>query len=136
MQSSHSCAGADCGVLCLGASSRRRPRRFAEINCNQARVAVFFSKAALALSPMSMSITPCRRRRCLLAVLGLLAALPSAAFANDEGFSRTLDGAISASTHVVQVDHRLGPVTILGVDSDFGWRWNLHCTGGSPVNVE
>jgi hypothetical protein len=44
---------------------------------------------------------------------------------------RTRKGEIAPTTRSVRVDHRSGPVSIVGVDSDFGWTWTTSCAAGS-----
>jgi DUF4097 and DUF4098 domain-containing protein YvlB len=60
----------------------------------------------------------------LLAAAGIFATA-LAARASDETAERTLKGEIAATTRAVVIDHRNGPVTIVGVDANFGWSWNL-----------
>jgi hypothetical protein len=62
-----------------------------------------------------------------------LAALPSSRAENPPTVQRSREGKLPATLHAVQVDHRLGPVTITGTDRDFGWRWNLDCSGDAAA---
>src|SRR4051812_40680638 len=71
----------------------------------------------------------------LFAAAGIFAT-SSITHANDETAERTLKGDISPTTRAVRIDHRNGPVTIVGVDADFGWSWNVTVTSASAATAQ
>ncbi len=66
-------------------------------------------------------------------LLGLAAVVSTSAAPTVE---RTLQGDIAATTRSVRIDHRSGPVTIVGVDSGFGWTWTMRCTANTDTQAE
>src|SRR5688572_27236806 len=78
---------------------------------------------------MNTCFPPLRLSRWLPALLFVAALLP--ATRAETTTDRTMKDAVSATVRSVQVDHRLGPVTITGVDAGFGWSWVLKCSGDS-----
>ncbi len=70
-----------------------------------------------------------RLTRLLSVLFCLLAAAPASHAAHEPDAQRTLEGKVNSTVHTVRIDHRFGPVTVTGVDQEFGWRWMLDCSG-------
>lgn len=78
---------------------------------------------------MKTSPTVVRSARALLLALVAIATVSLGLAAPEPEARRTLEGTLPATLRTVHIDHRLGPVTVTGVDQDFGWRWVLDCSG-------
>jgi DUF4097 and DUF4098 domain-containing protein YvlB len=61
--------------------------------------------------------------------LGLAVFSPASQAAKSPEVQRVLDGKLNPTLHTVRIDNQFGPVTVVGVDQDFGWRWILDCSG-------
>ena len=71
-------------------------------------------------------------------LLGLVStnALPASDRSREPDARKTQGGEISPSAGTVRVDNHFGPVTVTGVDSGFGWNWELRNWAGSPAEAE
>lgn len=66
-----------------------------------------------------------------LRVLASLIVLSLAAAARaDEGVLRSENGVVAPGVRAVQVENKLGRVTVVGAADGFGWEWNLRSSNG------
>lgn len=75
---------------------------------------------------MKTSLLP---RWLTVAVFGLAAFAPVARA--EQTVERLLEGAISGATRTVRISHYNGPIKVVGVDSGFGWSWNMKVTANA-----
>ena len=78
---------------------------------------------------MKNSLLGFRLAWALALVLALVAFAPTSRATPRPDAQRILEGKLSPTLRVVHIDHRFGPVSVVGVDEDFGWRWQLNCSG-------
>lgn len=77
--------------------------------------------------------TPLVSKWFALAALGVAALAPLGRA--EQSVDRLLQGPISSATRTVRVNHFDGPVRIVGVDSGFGWNWNMRVTAAQDAEA-